>query len=52
MTAKSFEQKSNRQITPVVIEASAKLNTGEKNVKLSPPTNGTHVGHVVWMMGK
>ncbi len=52
MVERSFEQKSSKQITPVVIEASAKLNTGEKKVNLSPPTNGIHVGQVLCMIGK
>ena len=47
MVERSFEQNSSKQMTPVVMEASAKLNTGEKKVKLSPPTKGIHVGQVL-----
>jgi hypothetical protein len=38
--------------TPVEIEASAKLNTGLKNVKNSPPHKGTHSGKYVSTIGK
>ena len=47
MVERSFEQNSSKQMTPVVMEASAKLNTGEQKVKLSTPTKGIHVGQVL-----
>ena len=43
----SLVQNRNKQIIPVVTEASAKLNIGEKKINSFPPTKGNHAGHVV-----
>ena len=39
-------------MTPTEIALSAKLNTGRKNSKSPPPTNGTHSGQVPCINGK
>ena len=50
----SISLRQNKSIitTPTLMQASAKLNTGEKNMKSLPPTIGTHSGHVVTISGK
>ena len=44
IVSNSFLQKSKRHTTPTLMLASAKLNTGLKNINCSPPLNGNHSG--------
>ena len=37
---------------PTLMHASAKLNTGEKNMNSLPPQYGNQSGHVVTISGK
>ena len=50
--SRSLRKKSNSNTTPTLIHESAKLNTGEKKTKSSPPHTGTQSGHCVCIIGK
>ena len=50
--SRSLRKKSSNNTTPTLIHESAKLNTGEKKTKSSPPHTGTQSGHCVCIIGK
>ena len=49
---KNFLWKSRIQPTPIVMQESARLNTGLKNWNVSPPFQGIQSGYVPFIIGK